>query len=328
MDVNEYLERINSSNLRDYSIQNLFRLQKNHLLNVPFENLDIHLGRRVELSLEAIYVKVVKCRRGGFCYELNYLFMWLLHKLGYDVRLLSSSVYSAKRDAWTPWYAHTLLMVSISDSSFLVDVGFTQNYRMPLTFALDKPQHDVTGTYSIVLEQNAADDDDCVYVVNKCVGKRQQQTHLSSSSSNGVDGVAVSEVSCCLDMVDDVDLLTTNGLVAAAAAAIEWCPVYKFQTRARDIHQFADMLDKTQSGSDRYFTTNSICVIHTTYTVLNLVGHRLSEIKFANSHEKSKTRTLLTKSEVFDAIKNIYGIHLDEHAHFEPLRDESDEFTQ
>jgi hypothetical protein len=65
-----------------------------------------------------------------------------------------------------------------------------------------------------------------------------------------------------------------------------------------------------------------VCVIHTTYTILNLVGHRLSEIKFSNSIEKSRTNSILTKSEVFDAIKNIYGINLD-NLDFEPIGDES-----
>jgi hypothetical protein len=85
------------------------------------------------------------------------------------------------------------------------------------------------------------------------------------------------------------------------------------------------MIEFVQSAGNPRFYNRSVCVIHTTYTVLNLVGHRLSEIKFANSIEKSKTHSLLTRSEVLDAIKNIYGIYLDDQddSRFEPKCDES-----
>lgn len=60
MNVDDYLKRFNSINYKEPSIQNLFRLQSNHLLNVPFENLDIHLGCQYEsLDLEFLYDKIV-----------------------------------------------------------------------------------------------------------------------------------------------------------------------------------------------------------------------------------------------------------------------------
>jgi N-hydroxyarylamine O-acetyltransferase len=78
MDVDEYLKRINSLNLKETSVQNLFRLQQNHLLNIPFENLDVHLNKKIECNLEKLYEKIIVKKRGGFCCELNYLFLWLL----------------------------------------------------------------------------------------------------------------------------------------------------------------------------------------------------------------------------------------------------------
>ena len=67
-------------------------LQRAHVLSVPFENLDIHLGRRLVLDREANYAKIVERRRGGWCYELNGAFGWLLEQLGYRVTLLGSRV--------------------------------------------------------------------------------------------------------------------------------------------------------------------------------------------------------------------------------------------
>ena len=43
-------------------------------LAVPFENLDISLGRPIRLDRAALLAKVVDARRGGYCYELNGLF--------------------------------------------------------------------------------------------------------------------------------------------------------------------------------------------------------------------------------------------------------------
>ena len=71
----------------------LFELQRRHLLAVPFENLDIHLGRRFTLDEPALFDKLVRRRRGGFCYEVNGLFARLLTALGYGVTLLAARVY-------------------------------------------------------------------------------------------------------------------------------------------------------------------------------------------------------------------------------------------
>src|SRR6185436_1903286 len=85
MDVQACLKRIGYNGSIDVSYETLCNLQRSFLLNVPFENLDIHLGRRIEIDPESVFRKVVNERRGGFCYELNSLFHDLLAELGFDV---------------------------------------------------------------------------------------------------------------------------------------------------------------------------------------------------------------------------------------------------
>lgn len=75
----KYLERIKYEDQLSISLEVLNKLQKSHLQNIPFENLDIHTGKKIEL--ENTYDKVVSKGRGGFCYELNGLFYLLLKKL-------------------------------------------------------------------------------------------------------------------------------------------------------------------------------------------------------------------------------------------------------
>src|SRR5688500_17222542 len=97
MDVARYLARINYSGPTVPTIETLLGLQRAHLYTVPFENLDIGLGRPIQPEAAAIEEKIVARRRGGFCYELNGLFALLLRELGFRVTLLAAGVYSDKR---------------------------------------------------------------------------------------------------------------------------------------------------------------------------------------------------------------------------------------
>ena len=90
-------------------------MHRAHLLAVPFENLDIHLGRPISLDQDALFGKIVTRRRGGFCYELNGLFALLLRELGFEVTLLSAGV--ARADGgFGPEFDHLTLLVSESSS--------------------------------------------------------------------------------------------------------------------------------------------------------------------------------------------------------------------
>jgi len=71
MNVSAYLERINYPRPVKPDVETLHGLQLAHLRSVPFENLDIHLGVPLNLSVPAFYEQIVVHRRGGFCYELN-----------------------------------------------------------------------------------------------------------------------------------------------------------------------------------------------------------------------------------------------------------------
>lgn len=129
MDTTAYLQRIGYHGDLTPSSTVLRTLHAAHLERVPFENLDIHLGRTIGLREAGLFAKVVTHRRGGFCYELNGLFAWLLERLGFVVTRLSAGVMGNGR--FGPAYDHLALLVALEEP-WLVDVGFGQSFRDPL----------------------------------------------------------------------------------------------------------------------------------------------------------------------------------------------------
>ncbi|MFY2559206.1 arylamine N-acetyltransferase family protein [Corallococcus terminator] len=127
-DAARYLERINAS-----PQSSLAALHRAHLEAVPFENLDIHLGRPIRLDTDALFDKVVTRRRGGFCYELNGLFARLLSSQGFNVTPLSARVASDDKDGtFGPEFDHLALQVEDRGERWLVDVGFGDGFMEPL----------------------------------------------------------------------------------------------------------------------------------------------------------------------------------------------------
>ncbi len=91
-DVQAYLNLLDLAAPPKPTLAFLERLHERHLLRVPFENLNIHLKRPIRLDIPSLFDKIVRQKRGGFCYELNHLFHWLLRSLGYDSILVSARV--------------------------------------------------------------------------------------------------------------------------------------------------------------------------------------------------------------------------------------------
>jgi N-hydroxyarylamine O-acetyltransferase len=117
----------------------LHALHEAHLLAVPFENLDIALGREIVLDLDRLFDKIVVRRRGGFCYELNGIFASLLRGLGFDLDLLSARV-ANQALILGPDFDHLALLVRCEGKRWLADVGFGESFRTPLDLDDPSPQ--------------------------------------------------------------------------------------------------------------------------------------------------------------------------------------------
>jgi N-hydroxyarylamine O-acetyltransferase len=138
LNIPAYLERIAYTGPITPSTQVLRDLHRAHMLAVPFENLDIGLGRKIICDEETILRKIVEQRRGGFCYELNGAFAALLRELGFNITLLSARV--ARQDGSEgPEFDHLALRVDLEEP-WLADVGFGDSFLEPLPLRVDVKQ--------------------------------------------------------------------------------------------------------------------------------------------------------------------------------------------
>ena len=136
--VDRYLARVGFAGDRSLTAANLAALQLAHLRAVPFENLDVYARTGVRVDLEWSIPKIVDRRRGGWCFELNGAFSWLLGALGYDVTLHSAQVDDGGQLG--PALDHLALVVHFDGRRLLVDVGFGDSSLAPLDLDVDEPQ--------------------------------------------------------------------------------------------------------------------------------------------------------------------------------------------
>jgi arylamine N-acetyltransferase len=86
LDVAGYLARLGVTNPGPPSIEALRVLHRAHVEQVPYENIEIQLGRPTTVDPRESADRIVRRHRGGYCFHLNGAFAALLAALGYDVR--------------------------------------------------------------------------------------------------------------------------------------------------------------------------------------------------------------------------------------------------
>jgi N-hydroxyarylamine O-acetyltransferase len=141
MNIRTYLERIGYDQPVQPDAKTLIGLHRAHLLTVPFENLDIHLAKPIRLTESALWEKIIVHRRGGFCYELNGMFAWLLKEIGFEVTYLNGRVYNSEEMRGRD-FDHLTLLVEIPNENvpWLADIGFGDSFVEPLRVEFNSQQ--------------------------------------------------------------------------------------------------------------------------------------------------------------------------------------------
>ncbi|MEU7075424.1 arylamine N-acetyltransferase [Streptomyces narbonensis] len=126
LDLDAYLARIGYDIGRDgelsTDLRTLKAVHRAHVRSIPFENLDVALGRQVPLDLKSLQAKLVGRRRGGYCYEQNSLLAAALERIGFPVA--GRGARNRTRGAALPPVTHALLVVQVEGEQWLADVGF------------------------------------------------------------------------------------------------------------------------------------------------------------------------------------------------------------
>jgi N-hydroxyarylamine O-acetyltransferase len=123
VDLDAYFARIGYGGATSPNLQTLNGIVNLHVQTIPFENLDILLGRAIDIAPASLQQKLVAGRRGGYCFEQNGLLLMVLEELGFDARPLSARVrYQRPRD-FIPPRTHVFVRVELEGVSWLADVG-------------------------------------------------------------------------------------------------------------------------------------------------------------------------------------------------------------
>lgn len=152
VDLDRYFARIGYRGPRTATLDTLNAILCAHVEAIPFENLDVLLGRPIDLAIDAIQRKLVDDRRGGYCFEHNTLLLVVLEQLGFTVRPISGRVRYQRPREYTPQRTHLMVRVEL-DESWLADAG---NGSLSLTSAIriasEEPQPTAHETRRLVRE--------------------------------------------------------------------------------------------------------------------------------------------------------------------------------
>jgi N-hydroxyarylamine O-acetyltransferase len=140
-DIDAYFSRIRYSGPREPTLTALHALTRAHAESIPFENLDVLLGRPIRLDAASLFAKLVHERRGGYCFEQNGLFLEVLTALGFRAAPLSARVRLQRARHEVPPRTHMFLRVELDGESWLTDVGVgAASLTSAIRLALDVEQ--------------------------------------------------------------------------------------------------------------------------------------------------------------------------------------------
>ncbi|NWS20632.1 ARY2 protein, partial [Pachyramphus minor] len=276
MDIKEYFARISyrgSHNKPD--LDTMSDIFQHHIQAVPFENLSIHCGERIELDLEATYNKIVRKKRGGWCMENNHLLSWVLKTLGYDVTLLGAKVYVPEYDTYPEEIDHLLLKVVLDGKSYIVDGGFGMAYQMwqPMELISGTDQLQTPGVFRF-LEAGGT------WYLEK-VKRKQLVPNQGASTPHNVEDEACRRI-------------------------------YLFTLQPRDIEEFRGCNAHLQTAPDSLFVTKSICSLQTADGIRALVGWKLTEMKYNYRDNMDLVEiTMLTDEEIEKTLKEKFNVTLE-----------------
>ena len=152
-DLDAYFARTGYTGPRAPTLETLHAIAWHHATSIPFENLDVLLGRGINLDPAAVERKLVREKRGGYCFEQNSLLLHVLGALGYRVTPLSARVRIQRPRDFTPPRTHLFVRVELAGEPWIVDAGIgSLSLTSAIRLALDVEQTTPHDTRRVVRE--------------------------------------------------------------------------------------------------------------------------------------------------------------------------------
>jgi N-hydroxyarylamine O-acetyltransferase len=149
LDIDAYLARLRYRGGREPTLATLRALHLAHVTQIPFENLDILLGRPIRIDLDSLQEKLVFGQRGGYCFEQNTLFAGVLRAIGFEPTLLAARVRFGTTRVLPR--THMVLKLQCEGAEWLADVGFgAAGLLQPIRFGESKEVRQFAWTYRLV----------------------------------------------------------------------------------------------------------------------------------------------------------------------------------
>ena len=121
--ADRYFDRISWRGLVSPTLETLTALLRAHMTRIPFENIDVLLGRGVRIDLGSVFTKLVESNRGGYCFEQATLFRAALEHAGFHPVSHAARVIMVATRQSAP-RTHMFLTVSIDGTTYVLDPGF------------------------------------------------------------------------------------------------------------------------------------------------------------------------------------------------------------
>lgn len=242
VNLEEYFKRIGfHGTFAQPDLATLKVVHKLHVMSIPFENLSIHCGERNTMDLEVIFNKIVKNGRGGWCLENNFLFGWVLQRMGYNTTMLGSRVYGT--NGFGPNETHLINKVIIDGKAYITDVSFgvASQVLEPLELISGKDQPQATGIFRLIENGD-------FWVLEK-TGRKPEVLNPDFAKSSLVGREKTKTI-------------------------------YGFKLEPREVGDFLETNDTHQTDPSSLFTNKSICSLQTPTGFRALIGWTFSEVTF------------------------------------------------
>ncbi|XP_036439974.1 arylamine N-acetyltransferase, pineal gland isozyme NAT-10-like isoform X2 [Colossoma macropomum] len=276
MDLKEYFKRIGFTGLYDKAdLPTLCTIHKLHVMTVPFENLSIHCGEKNTLDLNVIYKKIVLDHRGGWCFENNLLFSWVLREMGYKFTMLGTKDCNLLKNDSNPMESHLINLVEIDGKPYIADVSYGVSDQMwePLELIAGKDQPQPPGVFRLLKDGES-------WTLEKTGRKPLIQNEAFAKCS-----------------------LVNKPLTKT---------MFSFFLMPRGTDQFLEASEYLQTNCESLFTQKSICSLQTPTGFRALVGCNYSEVTF-NPQEDVDLYDMrkIPDSEIETVLKEKFNITLD-----------------